>query len=371
VEILEYVVIFLIIWFQHQQPMKIRPSIFLFIVIAAVLIALVLWHGEKKPVETPPTASVETNIAKPATTAPGVPVHAIAPLTQIAANATTPTSQPKPLVPTDKVGLLKEILQANDADIVFYGRLEDQSGSAVSGAAVNFGIQYENPNARGVQYGQVVSDGNGFFTISGYRGANLTITPKKVGYALAATGTSFRYSQISSGYFVPDANNPTVIKMWKLQGAEPLVGINKTFKLPYTAAPMNFDLIAGQTVSSGGDLKITVNRPAGVISGRNPQDWNIDIEVVDGGFIETSPEDSATTYIAPENGYQSSGTFSKNNGPDLVDKMFFIQSRNGQVYSKVHLLFGINDTPNGIMYITFSGVANTNGSRNWEATVLQ
>jgi hypothetical protein len=52
----------------------------------------------------------------------------------------------------------------------------------------------------------------------------------------------------------------------------------------------------------------------------------------------------------------------------LVDEIFFIQSRNGQVYSKVHLLFGINDTPDGFMNITFNGVANTNGSRNWEAT---
>ncbi len=347
--------------------MKIRRLIFWFIVIVAVLIALVLWHGKKQPVETSAAPSVPTTPSQSVS----APLRTNEPPTQVSSSATTTTSQPKSSVPNDKVGLLKEILQANDADIVFYGRLEDQSGSAVDGAEINFNIQYENPNARGIQHGQVVADGNGFFTISGYKGANLTIIPKKVGYVLAMTGTTFRYSRISPGYFVPDAGNPTVIKMWKLQGAEPLVGINKTFKLPYTAAPMNFDLITGQVVPSGGDLKITVNRPAGVISGRNPQNWSIDVEVVDGGFIETSPGESAMTYAAPESGYQPGGIFDKNNGPDLVDKMLFIQSRNGQVFSKLHLLFGINDTPDEMMSVTFNGVANTNGSRNWEATGQQ
>ena len=111
-----------------------------------------------------------------------------------------PVSRKSP-PPQDKVTLLKEILQANDADIVFYGRLEDQSGSAVSGAAVNFSIQYENPNARGIQRGQVVSDGNGFFTISGYKGANLTIMPKKRAMRWPRPARSFRYSQISAGVF--------------------------------------------------------------------------------------------------------------------------------------------------------------------------
>ena len=349
--------------------MKIRRSIFWFITIAAVLIALVLWLGKKKPVETPLSVSSAVIV----TSVPvSVSVHTNAPPAQgVSSSAPAFTNQPKSPVLKDRVVLLKEILQANDADIVFYGRLEDQFSNAVSGADINFSIQYENANDRGIHRGQVVSDADGFFAISGYKGEDLGIMPKKAGYVLTTSGTSFRYSQLQPGYFVPDAGNPTVIKMWRLQGAEPLVGINKTFKLPYTAAPMNFDLIAGQTVPSSSDLRITVNRPAGVISGHNPQDWSIDVQVVDGGFIETSPEESAMTYTAPESGYQPRSAFGKNNGPDLVDKMLFIQSRNGQVYSKVHLLFRINDKPDGFMYITFNGVANTNGSRNWEATASQ
>lgn len=353
--------------------MKIRGSIFCFIiVIMAALIALVLWHEKKQSIETnasPPAATVSSQPVS-------VPVHSTTPPAQVASSAPTVDNQPTSPVLTDKVGLLKKILQANDADIVFYGQLQDQSGSAVSGATVNFSIQYENPNARGIQRGQVVSDGNGFFTISGYKGANLGIIPKKAGYVLATTGTSFRYSQISAGYFVPDANNPTVIKMWKLQGAEPLVSIDQHYKLPYTSAPINFDLLTGKIVPAGGDIKLTVNRSPGVMSGRNRLDWSVQLEAVDGGVMDTSGQEGIT-YAAPQDGYQPSMIFAfSTNTPTHkwaggFNQGLFFQSRNRQVYSKLGLGFEINIAPDDFMYVTFSGVANTNGSRNWEATVPQ
>ena len=46
--------------------------------------------------------------------------------------------------------------------------------------------------------------------------------------------------------------------------------------------------------------------------------------------------------------------------------MYFIQTRNGQVYSKAWLTFGINEKPDGPMSLELRGLANTNGSRNWE-----
>src|SRR5262249_5183775 len=95
------------------------------------------------------------------------------------------------------------------------------------------------------------------------------------------------------------------------------------------------------------------------------------LEVTDGGFIETSAAESGVTYSAPETGYQHDGTFRNNNGPDLVEERFFVKSRQGRVYAKLYFLFGINDTPDGFIDITFNGVANTNGSRNWEAAAPQ
>jgi len=349
--------------------MKIRRSILGFIAVIVALIAMLLWHGRKQPVQMTPLAPVETNVAPPAAAAPilpgSVPVHTNTPSARTVAN-TTPATPPSQ---TERaIGILSTY---NDVPIDFYGRLEDQFSNAVAGAVVNFSVRIMNGHEFSSENGQVESDVNGVFTISGYKGQDLNFVPQKSGYVLTTTSTLFKYSHLEDQPFTSDPNNRTVIKMWKLQGAEPLASISHTYKLPFTTAPITFDLLANQIVPVGGDLRITVTRPEGIISGHNPQEWSIYLEIVDGGFIETSPSESTTTYVAPENGYQPDGTFGKNNGPDLVDKSFFIKSRNGQAYSKLHLLFGINDMPGGPMYITFSGIANTNASRNWEATAPQ
>ncbi len=106
---------------------------------------------------------------------------------------------------------------------LFYGRLTDQFSNGVPGASINFSVQYENAIDRGIKRATVLSDNSGSFTITGYRGANLTLMPTRSGYQLATTITSFRYSQTSPGFFTPDANNPTIIRMWKMQKAEQLV----------------------------------------------------------------------------------------------------------------------------------------------------
>ena len=78
-----------------------------------------------------------------------------------------------------------------------------------------------------------------------------------------------------------------------------------------------------------------------------------------------------TTYWAPESGYQASATFMfSTNAPykwaGAFNEGLFVMSRNGQLYSKLGLSFRINEHPEGSMYVTLGGVANTNGSRNWE-----
>lgn len=354
--------------------MKIRGSILAFVVVAAVLIALILWFGRKPPAGALPVISKATNVA-PMATAPNMPASAPisthAPPTRVTPAISPAAASP----PQSKVAILKEILQANDADIVFYGRLEDQFSNAVNGAVISFSVQYEDTNGSGIHRGQVVSDANGLFTISGYEGATLSIMPQKTGYALAATDTSFRYSQLQPGYFAPDANNPVVIKMWKLQGAEPLVEINKTFKLPYTGAPIFFDMLTGNVVPSGGDLEVIVTRAPGVISQRLHGDWSIKLVPVNGGIMASDYHTAQVTFEAPASGYQESYFVQmQSDDPGWFDNIyntFFMVTRNGQVYSKFSLGFKINDDPNGAMWFQFKGVASTNGSRDWEATAPQ
>lgn len=353
--------------------MKMRRSIFLFIIVVATLIALVLWHGKKQPTETPATA-VATNAVLPAATekssTTSVPVQVNTPLaTAVATNAAKPTNQ------TKGEQIKEELAEMNDVPINFYGRLADQFGSPVAGAQIAADVRIYNGVQSTVRHLKTVSDGNGLFQIEGGKGESLGVMPKKTGYVLATTDTYFKYSYMYPDHFSSDPNNPTVIKMWKLQGAEPLASINQDYKLHYTDAPINFDLVVGKIVPSGGDVKITVKRPTGIVSEHNPQDWSVQVEAADGGLIETTVAKARTTYAAPADGYQPNATFTMSTATQswhaAVDQMFFLESRNGRVFGKVRLILGINETPDGLMDITFSGVANTNSSPNWEATVSQ
>jgi hypothetical protein len=349
--------------------MKARGSFFLFIIIVAVLITLVLWHGKKKSLEAPPTAAVESNVTSPAATATSAPVNA-----PVHRNA--PVVPPTNVVqtpPQSKWEEMQPILATqNDVPIVFYGKVEDQFSNVVSSAVVNFDVRIYNGYESTVKRGQVISDTDGLFTISGYKGERLGLNVKKAGYVLVSMNGRSIYSKLypENQRAHPDPNNPVVIKMWKLQGSEPLMSINQHYKLPYTGAPIYFDLVARKIVPSGGDIKITVNRPTGEISMRNKQDWGFEIEAVDGGLME-SGTDAAVTYAAPLNSYEPRDTLTASgngHGIGLIQQSFFIKSRNGQVYSKLSLSFGINSLSGELMSINFKGVANTNGSRNWEAT---
>jgi hypothetical protein len=345
--------------------MKIRRSIFWFVAIAAVLIAFMLWYGKKKPVEMPPMTSVETNVAPPAATVPSVPVSAPpAPVTN-----TAPTPLPS------KWAQMQPILASgNDIPIVFYGRLEDQFGNPVSGAQIAASVRIYNGVQARVDNFSVTSDANGFFQINHGNGESLGLAPQKDGYVLASTGTFFKYSHLENQPYVPDQNNPTVIKMWKLQGAEPLFGINQRYKFRYTSEPINFDLLSGKIVPTGGDIRITVKRPAGDVSERTMQDWSVQMEVIGGGLIDSGGQEGVT-YAAPESGYEPSETFtmstSTHSWSGVFNRGFFIRSRNGQVYGKVTFGIGINQNPDDNVYVEFHGIANTNSSRNWEASIPQ
>jgi hypothetical protein len=355
--------------------MKIRGSIIWFVVIATVLIALVLWFGKKQPAETPPTASVVTNAVPPAPTASSppvsAPVHTNAPMV-ITTKGADLLESPAQTKEERAIGLLSEY---NDIPIVFYGRVEDQFSNAVADATVSFSVRVINGQESTVNRGQVLSDGNGLFTISGYTGQDLSIVPQKAGYVLATTGTFFKYSHLEEHPYVSDPNNPLVIKMWKLQGVEPLVGINKTYKLAYTGAPIFFDFVTGEVVPTGGDLEVIVTRAPGSITQLNHGDWSIELMPVNGGIMESDFQTAQVTFEAPADGYQDSYLVQMNNNNpawfDNIQQVFFLTSRGSQVYSKFSLDFGINDDPNGTMWFQFKGVANANGSRNWEATAPQ
>ena len=78
------------------------------------------------------------------------------------------------------------------------------------------------------------------FNLRGEHGESLSMMPHKQGYVLASASTEFKYSFLYDVHQNADPNNPVLIKMWKLKGAEPLVAISKEYTLPFSDRPLFF-----------------------------------------------------------------------------------------------------------------------------------
>lgn len=358
--------------------MKNARSILWLCATIVVLTVLLIWFA-KKPGE--PTAR---STADDAVTPESVAEKALPETTQQkAASANRPSQlitsavHTNATVPTDKdkgTQMREGLSTLNDVPIVFDGKVEDQFGNPVAGAKVAASIRIYNGLQSTVERFEVFSDANGFFHIDHGKGEALGIMPSKEGYVLATANTRFVYSRLwpEAEQYNPDPNHPTVIKMWKLQGAEPLAGIDQRHKFPYTGTPVSFDLQAGKIVASGGDIKITVSRSEGVVSAQTLQDWSVKIEAVDGGLIRTDAAEARVTYALPASGYQPGDMFIMSTDVPYkwfggVHQMYFVRSRGGQVYSKLNVGVAINRNPADPVWVEFRGAANVNGSRNFEA----
>jgi len=344
-----------------------QPVYFIFAVAVAAIISSPCWHarqsvaGEAQIIATnPPAALPLTNSFRQPMPPPGNSATTTA-------VASVPQSPPQ-----TKSERINKILSAyNHVPIDFYGKLEDQFGDPVAGAVIKGSIRVISGLRQGTDWPTTTSDANGLFQLHG-TGQDISMMPVKEGYALASLNGGGNYSRIAPDEerAHPNPNHPVVIKMWRLQGATPLVGINQTYKLHYTNEPIFFDLIAGQIVNSGGDIKLLVNRSPGLISGRNRLDWSVQVEAVNGGLMDSAGQERIT-YMAPDAGYESRtnlifSTTAPYKWYGGFIQGFFAVSRNGQVYTKILISFNINDEPDGLMSIGFRGIASTNGSRNWE-----
>jgi hypothetical protein len=353
--------------------LKIRPSILFLTGSVLVLIVLAVWFQKKQSTETPPTTSIQPSTAVSTNNGPA-PVSVDSPPPVIQPVPTNPVKM-EPTVstsaPPGQMDRKQEILSTyNDVPIDFYGKLEDQFGKAVPGAEIKASVRVISGTRQGTDKLTTLSDTSGLFQFHG-KGQDISMMPSKKGYALASLKGGGTYSMLAPDEerAHPDANNPVVIKMWKLQGAEPLLAINQRYKIPYTGQPISFDLVSGKMADVPADLRITVNRPSGIISARNPQEWSLKVEAVNGGLINSDGQESVT-YAAPETGYQPNEVFTMSTNHiwyQAVHQRFFFTSRNGQIYGKLELSFHINEQTDGLMSVTFTGVANTNSSRNLEA----
>jgi hypothetical protein len=282
--------------------------------------------------------------------------------------ATLPANVPKPSLGS-KIEAMQGILSTyNDVPIDFYGKLVDQFGNPVAGAEIKGSIRVINGVREGTDRFSTTSDAKGLFQFHG-RGQDIGMMPRKQGYTIATTDTFFKYSHMEDHPYVSDANNPTVIKMWKLQGAEHLISFGFAAYAPVDGRPVLFDLVAGQRVEPGGDISVSVESSPEPNT-REEYDWRVTLRAINGGIIERSGIGLEKMFQAPDSGYQPEFEASYKRGASSWSSSFtggfYFTTRSGSCYGKCNFRIVTFRVKNGAVPITLSGYLNPAGSRTLE-----
>jgi hypothetical protein len=194
-----------------------------------------------------------------------------------------------------------KILSVLATPITFYGKVIDQNGGAVSNANVTYGT-IDKFDADGSHF-ESKSDANGYFSISGIKGAVLTVGVWKDGYYSidSKSDAAFAYGvgPDATRKEPPTRENPALFILQKQGLTEPLIRAGGgQIDVPRTGQPLNIDLTTGKP----GRGELQVETWIGDSSQRR-FDWRYKLTVVGGGLLERNgPFD----FEAPADGYQPS-----------------------------------------------------------------
>jgi hypothetical protein len=330
--------------------------------IAAVLLVLVFCWLRFQRTESSETANVATpaaSLSPPQTPVVGGTVSSPLPIA-------TPD-------PRSKEERMNEILATTSQQpITFYGKVIDQYGNPVVGADVrgNVSISKAWMDQKWDEH-FTTTDGSGLFQFTGLRGQELVVSPKKEGYEYKSNNSVFAYSSLTAEKerHRPDSAVPVVFKMWKQQGAEPLITGNKFFGITADGTPFTIDLKNGRK-SEGrqmeGDFVVSIKQPP-QITDESRFDWSFTIDAIDGGVMEAAD----TQYLneAPAAGYQPQISqelhAADQEWRDVVPKTLFVKSRNGNQFARASVEIRANYQGAAVFSVHYF-VNPSPGSRNLE-----
>ncbi|RRJ96216.1 carboxypeptidase regulatory-like domain-containing protein [Opitutaceae bacterium TAV4] len=273
---------------------------------------------------------------------------------------------------------LHEIMTSANQPISFFGKVIDQDGNPIPDVKVTFQIRYmKEVGSIGIgdtfDYPSVTTGSDGCFAITGAKGSVLAVKSlEKSGYEPSehATRGTYWYWRDQDPYR-PDADAPQIFRMWKQAGAEYLIRKSFVFHLKYDGTPTSFDLMTGKQKPDG-DIRISVKRnPRELQYGHKNYEWNLKIEILTGGMIET---DADQMYLAPTSGYQREIIFhmpaNSTEWSNVKESKVYLNFDNYKYYGRGHFRFRSmydDSYPNFVMNFFI----NPSGSRNLEYDPLQ
>ena len=189
------------------------------------------------------------------------------------------------------------------APINFFGKVVDENGTGVPNVQISFGWTDLSPT-EGYSRAQTMSDADGLFSLLNRTGKHLSVSLAREGYYVsAADNKSFEYGDPYSRPN-PQPGSPVIFHLRKKGQAEPLVAMQKNFRVARDGTPLEIDLLAGKAVPAGqGHLRIECwTRDQGKKRGEK-HDWQCRVSIPGGGMLVNTNE---FAFLAPESGYQES-----------------------------------------------------------------
>jgi len=322
---------------------------------AAVVLLLLLYfshqHGAKKEIAT--TSRTISAQSQPAmSSSPQVSVQPIV----------IPDVPGANLTPKDKERIGK-IVTVFSAPISFFGKVVDQTGQPVAGAKVHYSAadRYFGDSSK---Y-EGISDTDGFFSITGIKGAGLYVSVYKDGYdGTKQSGDSFGYG-MASGSQPPSKESPAIFVLRKKGPAEPLAVVSsRQYETPKDGTIVGVNLKTGRKVTAN-DADITmqswINDQS--MNEKHRFDWKARIAAPGGGLTERN---DPLLFQAPEGGYQPHDEVgmpaSSANWKNRLAKEYFLKLRDS-TYARVKIELVAGGHYN---FFVLESYLNPSGSQNLE-----
>ena len=243
--------------------------------------------------------------------------------------------------------------------IDFYGKVVDQDGQPLAGAAISFIWTQFRPEL--TLRTNVVSDTNGLFDLHVAKGATLTVLVEKRGYypikSLNQTGFDYTLSPGSPNTQTlrPDPQSPVVFHLQNRgKGVDLMTSPFPALKFnpPRDGTPVWVDFY-NQRVGASGQMEVRSVKP----SDQGGTEWSFRLLLPDGGLVEEHEE---FPFEAPRDGYEKSVAFKFKNGETHLKKRYYIAFGQLRKYGRIEVRTG--------MYIgvNLTYLINPDGSRNLE-----
>lgn len=177
----------------------------------------------------------------------------------------------------------------------------------------------------------------------------------------------FQYGPVGSRpKHVPNITSPVVFELHRAKAKESLLTFERQFRALNTGEPVRVDFTTGKVTKDGGDILVSIHCPEPFNSGvKYP--WKLTVQAVGGGLIESKTGRLELMHQAPAGNYAKSITVEYGPNSEKYDRQhdgyYYIQSRNGQIYTKMFFYMHTQWDERGVPF-GIKAVVNTNASRN-------